>query len=222
MKRLTALFQKSSGKHLFSLVLMAVLLLTAVGCSGMNAQSSTGGTAGQTPKSAAPAGTTAAKGKTLVVYFSATGNTRKVAETIARTTGADLFEIKPAQPYTREDLNYRDENSRVQREHKNPSLRPAYTGDVQNWSQYDTVFVGFPHWWRQAPHVVYTFVEKHDFTGKTVIPFATSVQTPLGDSGKNLARAAGTGNWLEGKRFEGNVLNQEVMNWVQHLPLSKK
>lgn len=193
-------------RPLLGIVMLAVLLFTSAGCSSEASQKS---------DAAAAAG----KGKTLVVYFSATGNTRKVAETIAKETGADIFEIQPAQPYTRNDLNYRDENSRVQREHKDPSLRPAYVGDVKDWANYDTVFIGFPHWWRQAPHVVYTFVEKHDFTNKTVIPFATSMATPMGDSGQNLQKAAGTGKWLEGQRFEGGVLNQEVVSWVKGLKL---
>ena len=103
------------------------------------------------------------------------------------------------------------------KEHANPDLRPAYKGDVAGWYQYDTVFIGFPHWWRQAPHVVYTFVEKHDFTGKKVIPFATSMSTPMGDSGTNLAKAAKTGSWQAGQRFAGGVMDSEVISWVKGL-----
>lgn len=201
-------------KEILSAVLMVMMVLTVVGCGSGSAQK-------EVPKAAPAASTskqqTVGKGKTLVVYFSATGNTKKVAETIARETGADLFRIVAVPDYTKEDLNYRDNNSRVVKEHKDPGLRPAYKGDVKDWKQYDTVFIGFPHWWRQAPHVVYTFVEKHDFTGKKVIPFATSMQTPMGDSGTNLAKAAKTGNWTEGKRFEGGVMDSEVISWVKSL-----
>jgi flavodoxin len=199
-------------KEIVSTVMMVMMILTVVGCGSSSAQK-------EAPKPAAASQETQKKGdsKTLVVYFSATGNTEKVARTIAKTTGADLFRIEPAQPYTKEDLNYNNKQSRVMKEHEDPSLRPALKGDVADWKKYDTVYIGFPHWWRQAPHVVYTFVESHDFTGKKVIPFATSMQTPMGDSGKNLAKAARTGNWQEGKRFEGGVLEQDVVAWVKSL-----
>lgn len=203
---------KNLLRHVFAVVTLTSLFLVSTGCSSQAAQT-------EPVKETKPAAAAMAdkSGKTLVVYFSATGHTKKVAETIAKQTGADLFEIKPEQPYTLNDLNYNDKNSRVQKEHNNPSLRPDYVGDAKDWAKYDRVFIGFPHWWRQAPHVVYTFVEKHDFTGKTVIPFATSMSTPMGDSGTNLEKAAGTGKWLEGHRFEGNVLSQDVISWVKSL-----
>ncbi|MCH3949640.1 MAG: flavodoxin [Acidaminococcus sp.] len=201
-------------KKMLSAVMMVTLILTVVGCGNSSAQK-------EAPKAQPAAQSTqnsdSKGGKTLVVYFSATGNTERVANIIAKATNADVFKIEPQQPYTKEDLNYNNKESRVVKEHANPKLRPAIKGDVKDWAKYDTVYVGFPHWWRQAPHVVYTFVENHDFSGKKVIPFCTSLQTPLGDSGKNLAKAAKTGNWLEGARFESGVLEQEVLNWVKNV-----
>ena len=120
-------------------------------------------------------------------------------------------------PYTEEDLNYRNKESRVVKEHDQPDLRPALAGDVPDWDKYETVYIGYPLWWRQAPHVVYSFVESHNFEGKTVIPFCTSTLDPIGTSGENLAKAAGSGNWLEGDRFNERESEKEIRNWVDSL-----
>lgn len=106
------------------------------------------------------------KSKTLVVYFSASGMTKRVAEEAARFLHADIFEIRPSQPYTDHDLDYIDKSTRVWEEHRNPKVRPSYEGNVENWKDYSTVLIGYPLWWAEAPHVVYTFVESHDFPGK--------------------------------------------------------
>ena len=120
-----------------------------------------------------------ADGNVLVVYYSATGNTQNVANIIADITGGDLFELEPVEPYTDEDLNYSDENSRVSREHEDESLRNVEltSTTVDNWDSYDTVFIGYPIWWGEAAWPVDSFVENNDFTGKTVIPFATSASS---------------------------------------------
>ena len=161
--------------------------------------------------------------KIAVVYFSGTGNTKTIAEMIAEETGADIFEIIPTQAYTEEDLNYNDEDSRVSREHENPSLRHGeYTKDVANWKDYDMVFIGYPIWWQQAAWTVEPFVKGHDFSGKIVIPFATSAMSDIGDSGENLALLAGRkGKWLDGRRFSGDASTDEVHEWLQSLDLSK-
>lgn len=134
-----------------------------------------------------------ATGKTLVVYFSATGNTESAANYIAQATGGDLFELEPAEPYTDEDLNYNNDDSRVSREHEDESLRDVelVADTVENWDEYDTVFIGYPIWWGIAAWPVDNFVEANDFTGKTVIPFATSASSDLGQSGELLAELAG-------------------------------
>lgn len=163
----------------------------------------------------------AAGGKTLVVYYSATGNTEAVANDIADATGGDLFELEPAEPYTEEDLNYNDENSRVSREYEDESLRDVelVSTTVEGFDEYENIFVGYPVWWGIAAWPVDSFVENNDFTGKTVIPFCTSASSGIGDSGQLLADMAGTGNWLEGQRFRSSVDEAEVQEWVNGLGL---
>ena len=159
---------------------------------------------------------TAGGGNTLVVYFSATGNTEQAAQYIAGLTGGDLFELEPSEPYSEEDLDWTDDNSRVSREHDDESLRdvPLVADTVENWAEYDTVYIGYPIWWGIAAWPVDTFVEANDFTGKTVIPFCTSSSSGLGDSGELLAELAGTGDWQEGQRFSSNVSEEDVQSWL--------
>ena len=160
-------------------------------------------------------------GNILVVYFSATGNTETAANYIAEATGADVFVLEPVEPYTDEDLNWNDENSRVVYEHDNPDDRAvALVADtVENWDQYDTVFIGYPIWWGIAAWPVDTFVAAKDFTGKTVIPFCTSSSSGLGESGTLLAELAGTGEWLEGTRFSSRVTAEDVQAWLDELDI---
>ena len=162
------------------------------------------------------------RGNVLVVYYSATGNTEGVANYIAEATGGDLFEITPAEPYTDDDLNWSDENSRVTREHEDESLRDVEltTTQVENWDSYDTVFLGYPIWWGVAAWPVDGFVEANDFTGKTVIPFCTSSSSGLGQSGELLAELAGTGDWQEGQRFRSSASQEDINEWVDSLGLS--
>lgn len=160
-----------------------------------------------------------AAGKTLVVYFSASGNTESAASYIAKATNADVFELEPKDVYSDNDLNWRDENSRVNYEHDNESARDIelVSSTVDNWESYDTVFIGYPIWWQIAAWPVNSFVENNDFTGKTVIPFCTSTSSGLGESGELLAQMAGTGNWLEGERFTENVSEAEINSWIEGL-----
>ena len=160
-------------------------------------------------------------GKTLVVYYSASGNTERVAKDIAEAAGADLFEIVPTEVYTSEDLNWTNSDSRVSREHDDESLRdvPLTTTEVPDWDSYDTVFIGYPIWWGIAAWPVDTFVKNNDFTGKTVIPFATSSSPGMGQSGSLLADMAGTGEWQEGQRFSSGVSSDDVQSWVNGLGL---
>ena len=146
-------------------------------------------------------------GKTLVVYFSATGNTEAVAGYIADATSGDLFELVPTEPYTADDLDWTDRDSRVSREHDDESLRAVELENAvpDNWNEYDTVFIGYPIWWGIAAWPVDTFISSNDFTGKTVIPFCTSSSSGLGESGELLRDAAGTGEWLEGQRFQSSA-----------------
>ena len=159
------------------------------------------------------------QGRTLVVYFSATGNTERVAEVIADTTGGELFELEPVDPYTDEDLNYNDDNSRVSQEYADESLRNVelVADTVDDWQDVERIYIGYPVWWGIAAWPVNTFVEANDFTGKTVIPFCTSASSGLDDSGELLAELAGTGDWQEGMRFRSSVSDEDVVAWVESL-----
>lgn len=166
-----------------------------------------------------PTETETTEGKTLVVYYSATGNTEEVANYIAAATGADLFELVPEEPYSSDDLNWRDDSSRVVYEHDNPDARIVELAEstVSNWESYDTIFIGYPIWWGIAAWPVDGFIAANDFTGKTVIPFCTSSSSGLGESGELLEQAAGTGNWLEGMRFSSSVSEADVQTWIDNL-----
>ena len=154
---------------------------------------------------------------TAVVYFSATGTTKGVAERIAAVTDGDLYEIIPAEPYTDADLDWNDDNSRSTKEMNDPDARPAIAGDTVSLDSYSTVYIGYPIWWGDAPRIMSTFVESHSFEGKTVVPFCTSGSSSIGRSGSNLAAQAGSGNWLDGERFSGNVTEDEIQSWIDGL-----
>ena len=180
-------------------------------------------TPAQTPDDTAngEADNTTSGGKVLVVYYSASGNTKRVAEDIAETAGGDLFEITPTEPYTSDDLNWTNSDSRVSREHDDESLRdvPLTTTEVENWDDYDTVFIGYPIWWGIAAWPVDNFVKENDFTGKTVIPFCTAATSGIGDSGNLLEEMTGTGDWKEGERFYGGASELDISSWINSLGL---
>ena len=236
-------------KKFFAILLCAVMVFSLAACSGQNEQSSqgsSGSTEESTPpesssepaeqpsepsepaSSEAPSETSSetpsegpVEGKTLVVYYSATNNTEAVAGYIAEATGADLFELVPAEPYTSDDLDWTNRDSRVSREHDDESLRVVELTNAvpDNWDEYDTVFIGYPIWWGIAAWPVNSFISANDFTGKTVIPFCTSSSSGLGQSGELLRDAAGTGNWLEGQRFQSRASEDTVKEWVASLGL---
>jgi len=156
--------------------------------------------------------------KTLVVYYSATGNTERIANIVAETSGADTFAIMPVDEYTDADLVWRDEASRVNKEHEDKNRHvELISTEVRDLDSYEVIFIGYPIWWGDASWVVDDFVKNNDFTGKTVIPFCTSSSLPLGESGTKLADMAGTGEWLEGKRFSSSADESEVKEWIGSL-----
>ncbi len=162
--------------------------------------------------------TTAGTGKdVLVIYFSATGTTKGVAEMIADITDGDLYEIKALEEYTDEDLNWNDSNSRSTKEQDDPSARPAIGSDPVSLDGYTTIYIGYPIWWGEEPRIMDTFVEDYDFTGITMIPFCTSASSGIGRSGTNLEENAGSGNWLEGARFGADVTSEELESWISGL-----
>ena len=203
-------------KKIISLFMVLTMVLSLAACS--TNQSPSESIPEEQPDSSAEAQQpTDEAGKTLVVYYSATGNTENVANYIATATDGDLFELEPAEPYSDADLNWTDDNSRVVREHDDESLRDIelVADTVENWDSYDTVFIGYPIWWGIAAWPVNGFIEANDFTGKTVIPFCTSSSSGLGESGELLAEMAGTGDWQEGQRFRSGVSESDVAAWVE-------
>ena len=152
--------------------------------------------------------------KTLIAYFSASGVTKKVAENMAKATGADLFEIEPAVKYTRADLNWMDRKSRSTLEMQDRSCRPAMAGTV-DVSPYEVILVGFPVWWYREPSIVDAFMESADFTGKTVVPFCTSGGSGLGDSAENMQALAKGAKVVNGKRFSASASAEELKNWAE-------
>ena len=225
MKKLTALF----------LSFILVLGLAACGNNNTNntepSTTETPSAATSEPETTEPpttdtseteaADTESTGGKTLVVYYSASGNTENVSNVIAKTLGADLFELEPVEPYSNDDLNWTNDDSRVTREHENEDERDVelVSATVDNWSEYDTVFIGYPIWWGSAAWPVDEFIETNDFTGKTVIPFATSASSGMGQSGELLAEMAGTGDWQEGQRFRSGASEDDIVAWVEGLGL---
>ena len=150
-------------------------------------------------------------GKTLVAYFSASGVTKKLAQTLADAIGADLFAIEPKVPYTKADLNWMDKQSRSTIEMQNPASRPEIAGVCKNIADYDTVFVGFPIWWYVEPRIVDTFLERSDFSGKTVIPFATSGGSGIEKAERSLKSHCPQANWKKGKLLN----HMDVAAWTK-------
>lgn len=218
----------------FGSLLLAVLMILSLAACGNKMNNTPAQTpSDDTPSESTPAQTpddtangeadnTTSGGKVLVVYYSASGNTKRVAEDTAEAADGDLFEITPAEPYTSDDLNWTNSDSRVSREHDDESLRdvPLTTTEVENWDDYDTVFIGYPIWWGIAAWPVDTFVKNNDFTGKTVIPFATSSSSGMGQSGTLLSEMAGTGDWQDGQRFSSGASQSDVADWVSGLGLN--
>lgn len=213
-------------KKLATVVLSCLLMFCLVACSSGGSGSTSSADTSSSSVSSASDETSATTeesstdlGNVLVVYYSATGNTERVANSIAEATGGDLFEIEPTEPYTDDDLNWNDESSRVSREYEDESLRdvPLVNTTVDGWDDYDTVFIGYPIWWGIAAWPVDGFVEANDFSDKTVIPFATSASSGMGQSGELLADLAGTGDWQDGMRFSSGAGDDEVQEWIETL-----
>lgn len=224
-------------KRLLSLLIvgaMVVGLLSGCGAAGneqdqtdppqttQTEQAESSSQGGDESSEATESGTNeAAEGKTLVVYYSATGTTEKVAGMIADATGGELYEIEPVEPYTDEDLDWTDSDSRVSREHENEAERDVelVSTTVDDFEDVSVVYLGYPVWWGIAAWPVDNFVKNNDFSGKTVILFCTSSSSGIGDSGNLLAEMAGTGDWLEGERFSSSTSEEDVQAWIESLGL---
>ena len=153
----------------------------------------------------------------LVVYFSATGTTKDVAEKIAGITSADTYEIKAAEEYSDADLNWNDSNSRSTKEQNDSSVRPEIGSETVSLDGYTTIYIGYPIWWGEEPRIMDTFAESYSFDGITMIPFCTSSSSGIGRSGQSLADNAGTGTWLDGKRFGAGASEDEIRSWIEGL-----
>lgn len=213
-------------KRLFGMIMCLALALCMTGCGSTvapSSESTTTTTASQTTeKSESESGSRStsetskeADNKTLVIVFSATGTTRGIAEKIAGIEGADLYEIKPEIPYTDEDRDWTDSNSRCSKEQNDPAARPSIGSEEIKLDGYSVIYIGYPIWFGQEPRIMDTFVESYDFGNATVIPFCTSGSSGIGNSGKNLASNAGSGNWLEGKRFPGSASEDDIKAWIE-------
>ena len=215
-------------KKLLTMLLAGALVLSLAACGGETAPEETEEETAQptteSEESAAEAEATGdaapeEDGGTLIAYFSWSGNTEQVAQLIQEATGGDLFEIVPATPYT-DDY---DELLDIARQEQSDGARPELAAQVENWGRYDTVFVGYPNWWSDAPMAVYTFLESYDWTGKTLVPFNTSASGGFGRSLDNLPESAAGATILEGLSFTERTLGDaqsEVPAWLDGLGLS--
>lgn len=214
-------FLKGAGA--FGLAAASAAVLAACSGGAGSTSSNAGNAANANATANAASGTSnatgAASGKVLVAYYSAQGHTQVAAEAIASALGADTFVITPANPYSDDDLNFNNEDSRVVQEYQNEDQRDTelVQNAPDNFADYDTVFVGYPIWWGDSAWAMRHFASENDFTGKTVYPFCTSLSSGLGSSGTNLADLAGTGDWQDGRRFSQNVDTDEVTEWAQGL-----
>ena len=155
--------------------------------------------------------------KRLVAYFSASGITAKVAENLADAIGADIFEIQPEVPYTKADLNWMDKKSRSTIEMSDPTSRPGIAVKRDNMDEYDTIFVGFPIWWYTAPSVIRTFLESYDFSGKTIVPFATSGGSGLGKTERTLQDTVPSAEVRGGRMLNGKQKKKDLISWIKGL-----
>lgn len=197
------------------LVILTMGVMSACGSSGSEEH----GEAESQPESTVEESANAASsgGDTMVIYFSVTGNTEGVAETIAQITGAETYKIEAAEPYSDADIDYNDDGSRASIEQNDQSARPAFAGDVPSLEGVKTVYLGYPIWFGQEPRIMDTFVEAIDFDGVTVIPFCTSGSSGIGDSAKTLEQNAGSGTWLAGERFAAGTSEDELRIWIESL-----
>lgn len=213
-------------KKIIALTTALVLIIMFAGCNANNSASQTD------VKTKAAASTSASKvsdkttskskdtdnsGKTLVAYFSATGTTEKIAKLIADCENADVYEITAAKPYTSEDLDYNNSDSRATKEQNDDTARPEIGSKKINLDGYNTIYIGFPIWWGEEPRIMDTFVESYDFNGKTVIPFCTSGSSPIDTAEKNLKSNANGGDWKDGRRFSSDTEKDEIQKWLKTL-----
>ena len=212
-------------KKIFAFLLAAVMLFALAACSGENTKTESNSNTDSPHETQAAEPSESPKPETedskiLVAYFSATGNTEGIAQQLAEGLGADLYEIVPETPYTSDDLNYNDSNSRSSVEMDDPDARPEISGAVENMGQYDVVLIGYPIWWGEAPRIMSTFIESYDFSGKTLAAFCTSSSSGFGSSDSALREAADSASWLDGIRFSSGASSEDILEWANGLGIS--
>lgn len=217
-------------KRLMVLALALVVLCSLAACGGEKQTGTTPTPPAETqtaePENSAtpeptPAADTQEEGKTLIAYFSATNNTEGIANHLNALLDADLYEIVPETPYTEADLDWHDSSSRTTLEMNDDASRPAISGSVEDMDSYDTIFLGYPIWWGEAPRIICTFLESYDFNGKTIVPFCTSGSSGIGSSADNLHTLTDGAEWMEGHRFSAGASESDVQSWVDSLELTK-
>lgn len=197
-------------KKLLASILAVMLVMAMTSCSGGNSGASGGDQAAQQNTD----------DKSIVVYFSCTGNTKAVAEEIAAQTGSDLHEIVPEEPYTEEDLNYNDDNCRANAEMNDPESRPAISNTIENLSDYDTIYIGYPIWWGSLPRIMNTFFDTYDFSGKTIVPFCTSGSSSISQSVSVIRDAEPEAQVKEGLQVSSSGADDssdEVSRWLEEI-----
>jgi flavodoxin len=199
-------------------IMTMTMVCTLTGCAAKTNQNEAMPVNTNTAESTAEA----AFHQSLIVYFSCTGNTQNIAQMISQYSEGTLYQIIPSQPYTDDDLDYNNSSSRTTIEQNNADIRPEISGSIDQWNQYDVVYIGYPIWWGNEPRILDTFAESYDFSGKTVIPFCTSAESGIGSSGEHLASLSkGSGNWLSGMRFSKDATMQDVTQWINSLEITK-
>lgn len=202
------------------MILLSCLTMPASGCSPTEESENTENPTPQPepdPETPDPQPTA---GRALVVYFSCTNTTKGIADRIAEVTEADAWRIEPEEPYTSEDLDYSNSSCRANREQNDPSARPAIKGRCEDIADYDVIFLGYPIWWGKAPKVIFTFLEGHDLTGKTIVPFCTSHSSGIGSSDTDLHQLAAGAEWKQGRRFNGSETEETIKNWIESMNLN--
>lgn len=202
------------------MILMSCLTMTASACTPTEESENTENPTPQPepdPENPDPQPTA---GRALVVYFSCTNTTKGIADRIAEVTDAAAWRIEPEEPYTSEDLDYSNSSCRANREQNDPSARPAIKGRCEDIADYDVIFLGYPIWWGKAPKVIFTFLEGHDLTGKTIVPFCTSHSSGIGSSDTDLHQLAAGAEWKQGRRFNGSETEETIKNWIESMNLN--
>lgn len=205
---------------LSSLILLSGLSFATAACSPTEDSASTNEPA-STPEPQPTPNPLPANGRTLVVYFSCTNTTKGIAEEIAEITNGTLHRIIPQTPYTSEDLNYNNASSRANREQNDPTARPAISGEVDNFSDYEVIYLGYPIWWGKAPKIMFTFLESYNFSGKTIVSFCTSHSSGIGSSDTDLHKLAEQATWKQGRHFSENESKETIKNWIESMNLNQ-